>query len=584
MNRAIRRALLSVSDKTHITVLASFLAERDVEIIATGGTAGLIAEQGLAVTPVEEITGNPEAFGGRMKTISFQIESSILFRRDRQCDVDDAEKLGLRAIDLVVCNLYPFEKIAGGNPAPDCDTLVENIDIGGPTMIRAAAKNYRFVTVLTDPAQYEQFMKLTGSGTLNEDIRFNFALQALRLTARYDQFIFNTLAARARNDAPPLPFPLAFHELKKLRYGENPHQRAWMAPWDNSHSPIRLARAEVLQGKELSYNNMTDADSAWKCTSELHYHFPEHFAVTIVKHGNPCGAAVGRNALSVLEKAWDCDPVSSFGSIISFSWEIGRAEADWLAERFVEVIVAPACSPEALEIFARKKNLRLLLCENRSADSAEKVIRSMSGALLIQDEDEPRDYEFKSVTTRRFPKELRRLCLFGMVVNKYLRSNSIVLVDKIAPVDKIAQGSTAAAEGMNARGDEDAGGDEQVRGDEADFMVIAGAGMGQPNRLDSLKLLAAERAGLRQRASAEPSASAEPIPSSPSPDRNSGRSSMVLISDAFFPFRDSIDMAHSFGIQCIVQPGGSIRDKEVINACNEHSIAMCFTSVRHFRH
>lgn len=527
-NLTIGRALLSVSDKTDIGRLAAFLAGQNVEIVSTGGTAEVLREQGLEVVPIEELTGQPEVFGGRMKTISFQIESAILFRRDNDSDADEARALGIVPIDLVVCNLYPFTELARRNT--DFGTLIEYIDIGGPTMIRAAAKNYRHVAVLSRPEQYDPFMELVREKRLDEAALLDFALDAIGLTAHYDQFIFNTLAARAGRD----DLPLAFRDARPLRYGENPHQRGWLIPWRNSRAAVELGEAELLQGKEVSYNNMADADAAWKCSSELQHSFPGRAVVCVVKHGNPCGAAVAAGAmgaaganLQVLEEAWDCDPVSSFGSIIAFSREVDEAEADWLRNRFVELIIAPAFSEDARKVFARKKNLRLIACPIKPAHSAEKSIKSINGGLLIQDEDELQDYVFRTVTSSPFPEEKQELSRFGMIVCKYLKSNSIALVDR-----------------------------------RNNCMVILGAGMGQPNRLDSLRQLAAERAM----------------------QRTARLENAVLLSEAFFPFRDSIDAAQSCGIRFIVQPGGSIRDEEVIQACNEHQIAMCFTGIRHFRH
>ena len=326
-------------------------------------------------------------------------------------------------------------------------------------MIRAAAKNYRDVAVLTDPAQYPVFMELMKQKRLDEKERLKLALAAIKTTAHYDQFIFNTLNRLTGTDAPPL----AFGKLRELRYGENPHQRAWLAKWKNSDARTHLADAKLLQGKKLSYNNLVDADAAWKCNSELHNAHPGKALVSIVKHGSPCGVALaGDNpeaAEKALEEAWACDPVSSFGSVIAFNREVGEHVAAWFSDKFVEIIIAPSFSRGARAIFSRKKNLRLLACDNKAARTGEKVIKSINGGILIQDEDELQQYEFRKVTEEAIPPEKQELCLFGIIVNKYLKSNSIALVT-------MRRGA----------------------------MILAGAGMGQPNRLDSLKMLAAPRA------------------------------------------------------------------------------------------
>ena len=511
----MKRALLSVSNKEGIVELAKFLTNKGVEIISTGGTAKVLQENNIKITPITEITGSPEAFGGRMKTISFQIGSSLLFRRDNQQDQEDAQKLGIRPIDIVVCNLYPFKEVS--KTSRDIPTLIENIDIGGPTMIRAAAKNYISVSVLTSPDQYNDFME--NFEMLTPEYNFKLSMNAFNMTAEYDQYICNTLN---KSD-----LPIATTEKRALRYGENPHQKAWAIAWNNSNSEVSLYSAHQLHGKELSYNNLIDADSAWKCTSELSSVYPDKQICTIVKHSNPCGVCISKDQLDSVESAWASDPISSFGSIISFNHPVEKETAQWLSDKFVEIILAPEFTSDAKEIFTQKKNIRLLEVPNKPAHSNEKIIKSINGALLVQEEDELHQYEFKAVTEIKMPSQYTELKTFGMIVNKYLKSNSILL---------------AAQRDGN--------------------LVIAGAGMGQPNRLDSLKMLAGPRAMAL----------------------NFKLNEVILVSDAFFPFRDSIDVAAELGIQYILQPGGSIKDQEVINACNEHKIAMDFTAVRHFRH
>jgi phosphoribosylaminoimidazolecarboxamide formyltransferase / IMP cyclohydrolase len=511
----MKRALLSVSNKENIVELAHFLISKNVEIISTGGTAKLLAENNIKITPISEVTGNPEAFGGRMKSISFQVGSALLYRRDHADDQVDAKKLNIDAIDIVVCNLYPFVEVS--KKTDDLPTLIENIDIGGPTMIRAAAKNYRFVSILTSPDQYSEF--ISQYDKVDEEFNFQLAKQAFTMTAEYDQYIINTLDQDR--------IPVASTNSSELRYGENPHQKAWVLPWKNTTSRVTLQSASKLQGKELSYNNLVDADAGWKCTSELHELYQEKFITTIIKHANPCGVAISDDGLSSLTEAWACDPISSFGSIISFNKKVTKEIANWLSDKFVEIIIAPEFEADATEIFNKKKNLRILQTPNKPKNSKEYIVKSINGALLVQQEDEFHSYEFEDVTATKIPTEFNQLKQFGMIVNKYLKSNGIALV---ANRNK--------------------------------SLVMAGAGMGQPNRLDSLKMLAGPRAL----------------------NLDYKMDEVVLISDAFFPFRDSIDVAAKMGIKYIIQPGGSIRDEEVITACNEHAIGMNFTRTRHFRH
>lgn len=519
----INRALLSVSDKTHLVELAQELIKRGIEIVSTGGTAKVLKENNIPIIPIQEITGNPESFNGRMKTISFQIGSGILFRRNNQSDQEDAQKLGIKGIDLVVCNLYPFQQVSKNTD--DLSELIENIDIGGPTMIRAAAKNFEYVACLTNPSQYAKLIsQLDSKRQLPVRVSRDFSLEAFSLTASYDQYIYQTLRQKYDDNDNP---PLAFGEMRKLRYGENPHQASWVCEFQNTNSKtISLANAEILQGKELSYNNMIDMDASWKCNSELSITFPKFSCVTIVKHGNPCGASVAKNQTDALKSAWSSDSTSAFGSIITFSEQVSIDSAEWLCDKFVEIIIAPSFSQDALDKFARKKNLRLVVLPNKK-NSNEYVVRSINGGLLVQQEDEKQDYEFTSQTQTPFPNQLKQVALYGMIVNKYLKSNSILLA-----------------------------------GHKNDHFYIAGAGMGQPNRLDSLKMLAAPRAI----------------------NNKFEMKDLVLISDAFFPFKDSIEVAAQVGVRYIVQPGGSIRDKEVIEECNRHQIAMSFTEIRHFRH
>jgi phosphoribosylaminoimidazolecarboxamide formyltransferase/IMP cyclohydrolase len=519
----IRRALLSVSDKTGIDTLVKALHKNNVEIISSGGTRKYIEDLGIPVIAVENITGNPEAFEGRMKTLSFEISSALLFRRNHQGDVKQAEDLGIRPIDLVVCNLYPFENAAKANS--DWNVLIENVDIGGPTMIRAAAKNFEHVCTMTNPDQYQTFIdEFTLSSTLSFDSRKTFALEAFRHTADYDSMITKTFFEKSELKSPILH--MNFTQGKRLRYGENPHQTAKVIV-DKKKS---LASTLPVQGKELSFNNLMDADAAWRCVLDLEEvkEVSGHKAsCVIIKHANPCGAALSVDGPTALEKAWAGDSVSAFGSIIAFGQEVTLTEAKWLGNKFVEVILAPKFSSEAKEIFSKKKNLRLLEIPLDQTHVKEPMVRKICGGYLVQDEDTLLEREFQPMTDALFSSEDDNLRTFGVIVTKHLKSNAISLVQNI----------------------------------EGSCMLI-GAGMGNPNRLVSTKQ-AVEKA---------------------QENGFNNLSHSILVSDAFFPFRDNIDLAKEYGISKVIQPGGSIRDEEVINACNEHGIAMTFTGKRHFRH
>lgn len=520
----IKTALLSVSNKDNIVDLAKFLAKNNVEIISTGGTAKKLIDSGINIIPIEEITGNPEAFDGRMKTISFQIGSALLYKRDDQKHIDQANQLGIKPIDLVVCNLYPFEKVAANNE--NLETLIENIDIGGPTMIRAAAKNFQSIAVLSNPNQYQEFMNSFEDIKLEQ--RKEWALNAFEMTARYDVMISQTLN-KEFNCQEQRVSNVWSNEMKGLRYGENPHQEAFFLPMSNTKI-ASLSKANVLQGKALSYNNMLDADAAWKSVCDAYYSMDSSnkYAVSVIKHLNPCGLAVTTSKYTALEYAWKGDPVSAFGGIIAFSYEVDAKIASWFKDKFIEILMAPSYSPDAKEILSNKKNLRVIELPLREKLQQEWSYRSVAGGMLIQQEDTYIDNEFQNVTKCSFAPEKEELASFGLMACKHLKSNAIALVHSF---------------------------------EEGGFW-LAGAGMGQPNRIDSLRLLASER--LKQ--------------------KNIDFSETILISDAFFPFRDSVDIANEYNIKFIVQPGGSIRDNEVIDACDKHGIAMVFTGKRHFRH
>ncbi|CAM9898464.1 unnamed protein product, partial [Chrysoparadoxa australica] len=452
----IKRALLSVSDKEGITDLGKFLVSHNVELISSGGTRKVLEEAGLKVTPIEEVTGNPEAFGGRMKTLSFQVSSALLFRRGHEGDEDQARELKIQPIDLVVCNLYPFSEVV--KKQGSYDELIENIDIGGPTMVRAAAKNHESVTVLTNPKQYGNFTTLfeKNGGALEKTARQHFALEAFRHTAEYDSLITETLQERLEGKKSSFHGHVYGPLSEEARYGENPHQKGFILRSVNSKKRVRLASAPCLQGKALSYNNYLDADAAWRCNSDLFRVALEKDSklntVTVVKHSNPCGAAISENLADALELAWNGDPVSAFGSIIAFSSEVDSKVADFFKTRFVEVLIAPSFSSEAKNILSAKKNLRLIECAPETGDFDDLMVRTIDGGYVVQEEDNGQEDKIEKVVGTSELLEDEVLTNFGLKVTKHLKSNAIGLVTK------------------NEKG-----------------LFIVGAGMGNPNRLVSLQ-------------------------------------------------------------------------------------------------
>ncbi|MDD4976652.1 MAG: bifunctional phosphoribosylaminoimidazolecarboxamide formyltransferase/IMP cyclohydrolase [Bacteriovorax sp.] len=530
-NRFIKRALISVTDKSHLASLVDTLHKNNVEIISTGGTKKFIEDLGIPVTCISKVTGNPEAFGGRMKSISFPVTSALLYRRHNSTDLEEARELKIEAIDLVVCNLYPFDQYAGKNSEEDI--LIENIDIGGPLMLRASAKNYESVTVLSDISDYEKFISLfnENNGAISFKMRRDLAIKTFTRVAQYDCLIAEELSSRFLDDYKTGDLPwLSITPKETLRYGENPHQWAKIFKLKNTKSKNNLVDAEVLQGKELSYNNWGDADAAWRVMSDVTNVSPGKNIVAIIKHANPCGLAVASSMIDALEEAWQGDSISSFGGVLAFSHAVDLECAKFLSERFIEVVIASDYSAEALKVFQKKKNVRLLKVPVREKMESEFIVKSISGGLLMQNEDESNGESepLTLVTKMDMSAEAKELVDFGILACKHLKSNGIALVYK---TDK-------------------------------GRLTLAGTGMGQPNRLDSLKLLAkirAEQKGL-------------------------ALDKMVLISDAFFPFADSVEVCNEVGIRNIVQPGGSIRDDEVIEACNRFGIAMMTTGKRHFRH
>jgi phosphoribosylaminoimidazolecarboxamide formyltransferase/IMP cyclohydrolase len=516
---SIRRALLSVSDKKGIVDFARALSERGVEILSTGGTARLLTEAGIVVTEVADYTGFPEMMDGRVKTLHPRIHGGLLGRRG--IDDETMARADIPPIDLVAVNLYPFAATVA-RPGCTLEDAIENIDIGGPTMLRAAAKNHAAVTVLVDPADYGRVLAAMDKGGIDDALRFELAVATFEHTARYDGMIAEYLGARL--GAEPQRFPrthnLQMIKAQELRYGENPHQQAAFYR-EAEPSPGTLAAATQIQGKPLSFNNIADADTALECV--LSFTAP---ACVIVKHANPCGVAERDSIGAAYEDAYRTDPTSAFGGIIAFNRPLDAATARVIIERqFVEVIIAPSVDDAALETLASKPNVRVLACGNPHASTVAGLdYRRVGGGLLVQDRDTgmigPADL---SVVTKRTPdsREMQDL-LFAWKVAKYVKSNAIVYCRE---------------------------------------RMTIGVGAGQMSRVYSARIAAikAEDAGLEVRGS-------------------------VMASDAFFPFRDGLDQAAAAGVTAVIQPGGSMRDQEVIAAADEHGIAMVFTGMRHFRH
>jgi phosphoribosylaminoimidazolecarboxamide formyltransferase/IMP cyclohydrolase len=519
----VSRALISVSDKTGIEGFARALQQQGIEILSTGGTARLLADAGIPVVEVSDYTGFPEMMAGRVKTLHPKIHGGILARRG----IDEAvmAENAIGAIDLVVVNLYPFEQTVARD---DCDLslAIENIDIGGPTMLRAAAKNHAAVTVVVDSADYSVVLEelQQQDNQVSDATRYRLAVKTFEHTARYDGAISNYLGAIDLSGEQadfPNTINLQFRQVQTMRYGENPHQRA---AFFVEHTPAEasVATARQLQGKELSYNNVADTDAALECVKT----FSESPACVIVKHANPCGVALGTTQLEAYDRAFRTDPTSAFGGIIAFNRPLDAATAGAIIERqFVEVIIAPVVEPDALPVLATKKNVRVLECGNWPEQPVPGLdFKRVNGGLLVQDRDLGRiTTKDLKVVTKRAPTDQELLdLLFAWRVAKFVKSNAIVYC--------------------------------------RDAMTI-GVGAGQMSRVYSARVAALKAAdeGLEVRGS-------------------------VMASDAFFPFRDGIDQAAEAGIAAVIEPGGSMRDDEVIAAADEHGMAMVFTGMRHFRH
>ncbi len=527
----IKRVLISVSDKSGLASLAKSLQTFGAEIISTGGTKRVLEQEGVPVIDISLVTKNPEAFGGRMKTISFQIESALLF--DREKDAQEAARLNIEPIDMVVCNLYPFERVK--NKGADFDTLIENIDIGGPTMVRAAAKNFKYVAVVTDPQDYPAIVQelQENQGALSYETRFKLMRKAFHLTADYDAVIATTMDETAGY----LSLRLSFDQARTLRYGENAHQQAFFLR--QRHVPHSFYDLQALHGKELSYNNIVDLYAALDAVKDF-----ERTACAIIKHSNPCGLAVGHDQRRVFEEAWFGDPVSAFGSVIAFNRPVSKKTVEFLhldaqdksQRKFVEVVAAPAFDEDALQYLFLHKNLRVVRFDPAHLQSPMEF-RILAGAVLAQTSDN-KLYEEKRWVTQRQTEISDDLLKFGLIAVRQLKSNAIAV----------------------------------VREKDGDFQLL-GMGCGQPNRVNATHL-ALERCV--QNLQSECNGAEECI--------RRELANALLISDAFFPFPDNVELAAQYGIKTIVQPGGSIRDKSVIGRCDELGLAMLFTGIRHFKH
>ncbi|HHS14069.1 MAG TPA: bifunctional phosphoribosylaminoimidazolecarboxamide formyltransferase/IMP cyclohydrolase [bacterium] len=555
----VKRALISVSDKTGIIELANGLKDLGIEIISTGGTARLLGDKEIPVIPVEKITGFPEMMDGRVKTLHPKIHGAFLGLRENPEHVKQAESMNIQWIDLVVVNLYPFEKTVAGSDV-NLEEAVENIDIGGPAMLRSAAKNYRHVAVVTDPADYPVILDELKTGEISLETRQRLAVRVFRRTADYDSAIDRYLSETLMDEKI---LRLHYEGGETLRYGENSHQRALFYRDRNCGEPS-VADADILNGKEMSYNNYIDADAALEAVKDL-----PSCGVAVIKHTNPCGYATGKSPAEALERAWAGDPISAFGSVIACNSRVDLAFAQFLKGKdvrhvgyivrdgkmlpqdlpgkFVEVIIAPGYDDEALELLSRTKALRLLRIRELKDYTAELLtFRKITGGMLQMERDLAVMESFQVVTKRSFDEEKTALAEFTMKACKHTKSNAIVL---------------GRAYGSGS------------------FQLI-GMGAGQPNRVDSLRKLAVIKAMENLQIEYDACQPGESLIDY----TRKAMGEMVLASDAFFPFDDTVRAAAEYGIRYIVQPGGSKRDQDSIDACDELGMAMAFTGMRHFRH
>lgn len=510
----IKRALISVSDKTGVIEFAKKLHAAGVDIISTGGTMKTLKEADIPVTYVSEVTGFPEIMDGRVKTLNPYIHGGILAIRDNAEHVEAMKKHNITGIDMVVVNLYPFRQTIA-KPGVELAEAIENIDIGGPAMIRAAAKNFKYVTVVVNPARYDEIAaELTSDAGITDGLRMSLAKEAFGHTAEYDACINQYLAKELGEGNFPNTVHMTLEKVQDLRYGENPHQNA--AFYREAHSPIGVANAKQLHGKELSFNNIVDIESAYNIVAEF-----KDPAVAIIKHTNPCGAGIGATISEAYTKAYEADPLSAFGGIVALNRTVDKATAQQISEIFIEVVIAPAFDEESLEILTAKKNIRLLTLPLPELGGSRMDMKKVAGGMLLQDADtlEAKREEMQVVSKRQPTEEEWRQAMFAWKIVKHVKSNAIVV----------------------------AGNDQTY-----------GVGAGQMNRVGSAAI-ALEQAGEKAKGA-------------------------VLASDAFLPFRDSVDTAAKAGITLVIQTGGSIRDQESIDAANEHGITMIFTGRRHFKH
>ncbi len=503
-----KRALISVSDKTDLIDFAKVLVECNFEIISTGGTKMYLEEAGVEVIGIEEVTGFPEILDGRVKTLHPKVHGGLLSIRDNDCHLQQLEDNQIDLIDMVVVNLYPFSEVIDKE---DCsfENAIENIDIGGPSMLRSAAKNYKYVTAICDKSDYALVgEQLKEYGEVTEQFKLLLCAKVFRHTAKYDTIIANYLT----NDEEVESFTLTYDLHSNLRYGENPHQKANF--YLSKYQPYSVAHAYKIQGKQLSYNNIQDSNAALNIVKE----FSEPVVVAL-KHMNPCGVGTANDIYTAYEKAYDGDPISIFGGIVALNREVDEKLAIKLNSIFLEIIIAPSFSPAALEIFNSKQNLRLLQVDMNSAIT-NKIITSVNGGILVQDEDNSKLVDYKCVTKECIDEAVVDDLKFGWKVCKHVKSNAIVVVKN---------GQTL------------------------------GIGAGQMSRVGAAKIALSSA-------------------------KEKGGKDLVLASDAFFPFDDAIELAHEFGVKTIVQPGGSINDQKVIDKCDEYGIAMIFTNIRNFKH
>ncbi len=511
----VTRALISVSNKIGLDKFAQSLSDMGVEIISTGGTASFLRDKGIEVTGIEEVTGFPEIMDGRVKTLHPHIHAGLLADRDNHDHMLTLKDKGIKPIDMVVVNLYPFEDVAGRRGVTEQE-IIENIDIGGPTIVRAASKNFKHVAVVSDPRRYTEVIEEMEKNDrqLSIDTLRNLATQTFHSIAHYDFVIANWFSEGMEDFAPFVL--LDYEKVQDLRYGENPHQRAAYYAEVNARRHL-LSRVTQLHGAELSFNNMLDLNAARELLRE--FSLP---AAVVIKHGNPCGAAVAEDISSAYGKALAADPVSAFGSVVALNRIVDEDLAETIAKKFVEVLFAPGFVAEAVEILSKKERIRLLVNEERrKAVSGERDYKRVIGGMLVQDKDSGVDErDTMEVVTKRHPSETEwGDALFGWRIAKHVRSNAIVIARDLA---------------------------------------TQGIGAGQMSRVDSMQIAISKSLGELE--------------------------GSVVASDAFFPFTDALDLAIPRGISCVIQPGGSNRDDEVVKLCDEHDIAMIMTHTRHFRH